>query len=428
MSTHRDSVFASFSHPAIRPVPGLMECLTGAFANVAVQEAIQRGPLAGFEDVDGALTAALREWCASDKTLAEVWQPGLAKLGRFVLEQALDGAGERLGRVCLELAPRLPDFALRFRCDSGMPLFVGGHVFAPCAEVQASSRHGVLELRIDRDAVRARLRPDGMALIEAGSARPAPITLARVEHIHIIESDAGAAAVLQQAGQWFPVAWDSMRPPGRHGVIAGAVTLLDDVAPHYAAWIRHALNFIILLPHIENRSCSGSWADASGMIYMTEPVSALEAAEILVHESSHQYFHMLERTSDVCKPGPREMFYSPPVKRDRPLDRILIAYHAFANVLIMYMAAFEQGHGDQYTVNRFHAFCEDVATLEGYLDRSTGLSDLGLTLFLPLRAALAAARADFVRGVQGGERSNLFPAKWRAIDAAGAAEVGALTI
>lgn len=423
MSANQTSVFASFSHPAISPVPGLMECLTGAFANVAVQEAVQRGPLAGFEDVDGALTAALRQWCASDKTLAEVWQPGLAKLGRFMLEQELDGAGERLGRVCLELAPRLPDFAVRFRCASGMPLYVGGHVFAPGGEVEASSRDGFLELRIDRDPVRARLQPDGMSLVKAGSARPAPITLARVEHIHIIESEAGAAAVLQQAKQWFPVAWDSIRSPGHHGVIADAVTLLDDVAPNYAKWIRHALNFIILLPHIENRSCSGSWADASGMIYMTKPVSALEAAEILVHESSHQYFHMLERTSDVCKPGQREMFYSPPVKRDRPLDRILIAYHAFANVLIMYMAAFEQGHGDQYTVNRFHAFCEDVATLEGYLDRSTGLSDLGLTLFLPLRAALAAARADFVRGTQGVERLNLFPATWRAM---GAADVGAV--
>lgn len=191
-------------------------------------------------------------------------------------------------------------------------------------------------------------------------------------------------------------------------MIADALTLLDNVAPHYAEWIRHALNFIILLLQIENRSCSGSWADASGMIYMTEPVSALEAAEILVHESSHQYFHMLERTSEVCKPGPREMFYSPLVKKHRPLDRILIAYHAFANVLIMYMAAVEQGHGDQHTVNRFHAFCEDVAPLEVYEDRSAGLSDLGLTLFLPLRVALAAARADFVQGTQGVERSSLF--------------------
>lgn len=426
MSANRTSMFASFSHPAIRPVPGLMECLTGAVANVAVQEAVQRRPSVGLEDADGTLTAALRQWCARDKTLGEVWQPAIAKLGRFVLEQESDGAVERLGRVCLELAPRLPNFALRFRCDSGMPLFVGGHVFAPGGEVQASSHDGILELRIDRDVVRARLRPDGMVLIEAGSERPAPITLARVEHIHIIESEAGAAAVLQQAKQWFPVAWDSMRPPGRHSVIADALSLLDDVAPHYAEWIRHALNFIILLPHIENRSCSGSWADASGMIYMTEPVSALEAAEILVHESSHQYFHMLERISDMCKPGPREMFYSPPVKRDRPLDRILVAYHAFANVLIMYMAAFEQGHGDQYTVNRFHAFCQDVATLEGYLDRSNGLSDLGLTLFLPLRAALTAARADFVRGTQGVERSNLFPAKWHVMDAAEAAKVGAV--
>jgi len=30
------------------------------------------------------------------------------------------------------------------------------------------------------------------------------------------------------------------------------------------------------------------------------------------------------------------LYYSAGVRRDRPLDRILLAYHAFANVLLMY--------------------------------------------------------------------------------------------
>ncbi|WP_162916176.1 aKG-HExxH-type peptide beta-hydroxylase [Burkholderia sp. PAMC 26561] len=176
-------------------------------------------------------------------------------------------------------------------------------------------------------------------------------------------------------------------------LLDGACALLAQAAPEYARWVTRVLNSIVLLPHLANRSCSGSWADASGTIYMTEPVCALEAAEILVHESSHQYFHMLEKVGSCLKPGCTEMYFSPPVQKERLLDRILIAYHAFANVLIMYLKAFRNGYGDQYTVNRFNAFVSDVAVLEGYLARSDGLSDIGRSIFEPLRGALAEADA-----------------------------------
>lgn len=118
---------------------------------------------------------------------------------------------------------------------------------------------------------------------------------------------------------------------------------------------------------------------------MSQPNSLLEVGEVLIHECAHQHFHLACRVFPMKTETENGRYFSPPVGRDRPLDMILIAYHAFANVLTYYERAFDMSLGDQLSQNRYTSFSQEVAVLESYLDNNKGLSELGRTIFAKLR-------------------------------------------
>jgi HEXXH motif-containing protein len=111
---------------------------------------------------------------------------------------------------------------------------------------------------------------------------------------------------------------------------------------------------------------------------------------MLVHESSHQYFNLLGAVCDFADPAYRELHYSPFTRSLRPLDRLLTAYHAFANVLILreqWAAVCSKGKS-RNSVSRLKA---DLRLVEDVLVSSNALTPIGRALFEPLYGRLHGA-------------------------------------
>lgn len=173
-----------------------------------------------------------------------------------------------------------------------------------------------------------------------------------------------------------------------------AFDLLDELG--YLPWVELVLREILVsAKDPQTRIMSGSSPTLPGMIHITSPASLLDTADTLVHESAHQYFNLLNRVGDVDDGSDRDLYWSPPVRTERPLSKILIAYHAFANVELFYRAVIEAGRDPDGSVARCLPDVADmVDQLDGPLRENPALTALGRALYEPL----ATRRTDAAGG------------------------------
>lgn len=364
MSSIDWSMFRQFARPAEPANENFFAIVAQGYTNTVLAETVRRlsRRSAEFEPI----CTALEGWMTERRPLHEVWHPSISKLGRRIFEERGDPRCELLGRLLLDLAPTLPDFTYSFENTGGYPILYQGRLWPA---------HGPISLAQKDNAL------DSAGL---GTATGSSVT--SISGIRIIQTDQTAGALCQDGQPAIPL---DIQKTGAHGwdaTLREGFDLLSQVAGYYEAWVTRILKSIILIRQLPNQTMSGSWADTSGVVYLSEPHSPLEACEVLIHECSHQYFHMVERVASMQNPGENSRYFSPPVGRDRPLDMILIAYHAFSNVLTFYERAFDMGLGNAATGNRYFGFAEEVAVLEEHLVASDGLSDLGRTIFENLLA------------------------------------------
>jgi HEXXH motif-containing protein len=85
------------------------------------------------------------------------------------------------------------------------------------------------------------------------------------------------------------------------------------------------------------------------------------------------------------------LFYSPPVGIERHIDRILIAYHAFANVLIFYRLGIDRALISEARAERFYGkYKAYVQHLGETLENAGALTELAESIYRPLKEELAA--------------------------------------
>jgi HEXXH motif-containing protein len=185
----------------------------------------------------------------------------------------------------------------------------------------------------------------------------------------------------------------SFTPEMREPFEAG-LAFLTEVTPHCKRWVERVLTGILLYQHHETKSGSGSRGDMPGVIACSLSSDTKELAEVMVHESCHQYFYVASRVGAVDDGGDKALYYSPPVKRERPIDRILIAYHAFANVLLWYADVMQAGADDHgILARRASVLRPQVEVLEQALESNRHLTEVGVALFHPLKLRLHEAYA-----------------------------------
>lgn len=163
-----------------------------------------------------------------------------------------------------------------------------------------------------------------------------------------------------------------------------ALAILAKNAPDYFSWVVRVLRRVVPVYSAENATQSQSCDRNPGVVAISFPARPVAVAEILVHECSHQYYHLTELLGRVTNGSDRREFYSPVKDRERPLEAILLAFHAFANMVFFYRRALASGLEDNgYCAANEARHRADLEQLGAHLESSTGLTALGLALFQP---------------------------------------------
>ncbi|MCS3809275.1 HEXXH motif-containing putative peptide modification protein [Xanthomonas sp. 4461] len=173
--------------------------------------------------------------------------------------------------------------------------------------------------------------------------------------------------------------------------LQSALQLLREVSPKYVGWVCALLSEITpIVRPAANMISSNSSALRMGGIDVAVPASVTETAEMLVHECSHQYYHMCGWLGSTVIPGARS-YYSPLKKCDRPLDRILLGYHAFGNAMIVFDYMATAGLNQEVRARWSTVACY-MRELAAPLQDHAELSELGIALYEPLRDRLKSLR------------------------------------
>lgn len=169
-----------------------------------------------------------------------------------------------------------------------------------------------------------------------------------------------------------------------------SLEIIDTCAPCFAPWVAEVIRDVLVLRPLANRILSASNSDAPGMVSLSV-APPLAVAEMLVHEASHQWLHLVMRVGPLVDPADDRLYYSPAKGTMRPLLGILAAWHAFGNMDQLFRQVAESGQDDGGFLAL--AMPKVRAQLEGLrpsLDDNPALTPLGRALYLPLREALDA--------------------------------------
>ena len=187
-------------------------------------------------------------------------------------------------------------------------------------------------------------------------------------------------------------------PRADHGIVVATLTqacdFIDRYAPDYGPWIVRLLREVIPVTTTSpGNLCSGSSAAEPGRCHMSIRNGPVALAEMLVHETTHQYYYLVTRLGPVDDGRDPELYYSPAKQRGRPIHYILIAYHAFANVLLFSQQCLMNGYDDPdgYLHRNVAALSEWMVHFETALRATRALTPLGKALWLPLARELEAS-------------------------------------
>jgi HEXXH motif-containing protein len=168
-----------------------------------------------------------------------------------------------------------------------------------------------------------------------------------------------------------------------------ALEILEDYAPAYYQWVFRVVRQVVLLRPENEVLLSGGATNLLALIYMSCSAKPMPLAEMLVHEATHHYFNLLCRLGPPDDGTDKSLYYSPAVRRPRPLDRILLAYHAFANISLLYQLCLDGGIGDDgYCRAGQSRLLPQLEQLESPLRDNPALTPIGRALFEPLFSRL----------------------------------------
>lgn len=169
----------------------------------------------------------------------------------------------------------------------------------------------------------------------------------------------------------------------------GALDIIDVCAPRFTPWVAEVVHDVLVQRPLANRILSASNSDAPGMISVSV-APPLAVAEMLVHEASHQWLHLVMRVGPLVDPGEDRLYYSPAKGTMRPLLGVLAAWHALGNMDQLFRQVAESGHDDGgYLAAAVPKVRAQLEGLRPSLEDNPALTPLGRALYLPLREALA---------------------------------------
>jgi hypothetical protein len=188
--------------------------------------------------------------------------------------------------------------------------------------------------------------------------------------------------------------WPTLARPSEQPLsvssLESAAQLLRRAAPNYLEWVDRVLRAVVPAYGTHDEMQSQSHERWPGVIAVSFPAPVAAIAEMLVHESSHQYLHLAKLLGPLTNGTDQRKYFSPLKDSERPLEAILIAFHAVANMILFYRACRAAGaDADGYCAHHEARHTADFVELAEHLEGNSGLSELGIALFRPAMTVLS---------------------------------------
>ncbi|MGJ8561393.1 MAG: aKG-HExxH-type peptide beta-hydroxylase [Litorimonas sp.] len=164
-----------------------------------------------------------------------------------------------------------------------------------------------------------------------------------------------------------------------------AMDLLKKSGAEIRNWVVDGIHTIVGVMAADDYVFSQSDPKFRGRSIISVNQRPIDIAEMLVHEASHQHFFILQQISRLVADGSSETLYSPIASTQRPTIKVLLGYHAAANILHFYDRLIPSGGASQLTKRR-DVINDMCGVFESELDRSSTLTPEGKFLRDGLRA------------------------------------------
>jgi len=168
--------------------------------------------------------------------------------------------------------------------------------------------------------------------------------------------------------------------------VAALSTSLDVLArdaPEYLGWIEHGIHTIVPVDSPPDANVSKSIQNVDGVVVIGLPADSATLGELLVHEASHQLLHLVEPVVAISNGYDTHQYFSPFARADRDVRRMLLGFHAFANIAAYYLRI-GGNDADKWLAQWFPALERSHRAIA----MSKGLTPHGRALFEPVASLI----------------------------------------
>ncbi|MBX3229814.1 MAG: hypothetical protein KIT84_05725 [Labilithrix sp.] len=159
---------------------------------------------------------------------------------------------------------------------------------------------------------------------------------------------------------------------------------LAAAAPEHLGWIQEVTCDLVPVCARDNLLLSGTCPQFPGRIAATFPLSPVALGELLVHEASHLHLGLAGELATLDDGSDPDLYYSPARKTGRPIDKILLAFHAWANICVFYEKCLEKDlDRDGWAERNLSAMKKETDELRHGLEKSPALTPYGHALWMP---------------------------------------------
>jgi HEXXH motif-containing protein len=374
-----DARLRGFSCPQEGLDEAFLKCLASEYARSVTGLLLDAyaDPLAANS---AGLVELLRDWSDEPRPPHAAWSSSFGDA--FTLLQAHDP--DRVVPVAARIALHLGAHGLAGTWSAALgrpvPLRWGPYLLPGDAQIAVESDGDVAEVRMGEGAAGRALRLDGgIDRWHADGAELLP-RFGRQRAVVLHKNQLALAGF----DELVDASVGSIRPETL-ATLERAMDIIANHAPAYLPWVERVVHEMFLIRPQVKHIQSGSIAKYFGLVHVSATPNAAAIAELLVHEASHQYFHLLTLLDPFDDGSDGTMYYSPAVRKERSLARIGVAYHAFANILLMYDACLESNIDDDGYCRRGRVkLAPEVDQLEAPLRGNGAMTAVGRALCEPL--------------------------------------------
>lgn len=341
-----------------------------------VEQAAGSEEMAWAEGVCAAIRRAVPK--DGDSNFDQSWAPGLGIACDALRTRSVSSLAKGLALLALHTEA---DGEWSVRLEHSTRLVAGRLLLPPARRI---ARNGAGDLAAGELSVQSHVRgwlKDAGSILVAGGA-VLPTVACGDAAITIVPDGAVHSTVPGGLDAW---GIDQLSTTS----LAEAVDLIQELVPPYLTWVGDVTRWLVPQSVRPNVMTSGTIEGHVGAMAMGVVDDPYKVAEMLIHESSHQYFNLAHMLGPIHDPEYTKEFYSPFPRKMRQLDRLLLAYHAFANVRLFYLAC-----SARRTAVRMPPGLErDLSAIEAVLlEQRHHLTDVGLALWEPLAELGCLAR------------------------------------